>query len=65
MVSAHELDWFGRSFADLAGFVEDLHEKGVDFDLVNQPLGTVREDDWMAELMVKMMAFATPNETSD
>ena len=55
IVAAHELDRLGRSFADLAGLVEDLREKGVDIDLVNQPIGTVGEDDWMAEMMLNMM----------
>jgi DNA invertase Pin-like site-specific DNA recombinase len=55
VVVAHELDRLGRSFADLAGFVEDLREKGIDIDLVNQPIGTVGEDDWMAEMMLNMM----------
>ena len=55
VVVAHELDRLGRSFADLAGFVEDLREMGVDIDLVNQPIGTVGEDDWMAEMMLNMM----------
>jgi DNA invertase Pin-like site-specific DNA recombinase len=45
----------GASKRDLAGFVEDLREKGVDIDLVNQPIGTVGEDDWMAEMMLNMM----------
>ncbi len=47
VVVAHELDRLGRSFADLAGFVEDLREKDIDIDLVNQPIGTVGEDDWL------------------
>jgi DNA invertase Pin-like site-specific DNA recombinase len=55
VVVAHELDRLGRSFADLAGFVEDLREKEIDIDLVNQPIGTVGEDDWMAEMMLNMM----------
>ena len=55
VVVAHEVDRLGRSFADLASFVEDLREKGVDIDLVNQPIGTVGEDDWMAEMMLNMM----------
>ena len=55
LVVAHELDRLGRSFADLAGFVEDLREKDVDIDLVNQPIGTVDQDDWMAEMMLNMM----------
>jgi DNA invertase Pin-like site-specific DNA recombinase len=55
VVVAHELDRLGRSFADLAGFIENLREKGVDIDLVNQPIGTVGEDDWMAEMMLNMM----------
>jgi 2-haloacid dehalogenase len=46
-----ELDRLGRSFADLAGFVENLGEKGVDIDLVNQPIGIVGEDDWIAEMI--------------
>jgi DNA invertase Pin-like site-specific DNA recombinase len=58
VVVAHELGRLGRSFADLAGFIEDLREKGVDIDLVNQPIGTVGEDDWMAEMMLNMMVFA-------
>jgi DNA invertase Pin-like site-specific DNA recombinase len=59
VVVAHELDRLGRSFADLAGFIDDLREKGVDIDLVNQPIGTVDEDDWMAEMMLNMiMVFA-------
>lgn len=45
VVVAHELDRLERSFADLAGFVKDLREKGIDIDLVNQPIGTVGEDD--------------------
>lgn len=32
VVVAHELNRLGRSFADLAGFIEDLREKGVDSD---------------------------------
>ena len=55
VVVAHELDRLGRSFADLTGFVEDLREKGVDIDLVNQPIGTIGEDDWMTEMMLNMM----------
>lgn len=54
-VVAHELDRLGRSFADLAGFVEELRENDVDIDLVNQPIGTVGEDDWMAEMTLNMM----------
>ena len=55
MVVAHELDRLGRSFADVASFVEDLCEKGVDIHLVNQPIGTVGEDDRMAEMILNMM----------
>ena len=55
VVVAHELDRLGWSFSDLAGFVKNLREKGVDIDLVNQPIGTVGEDDWMAEMMLNMM----------
>lgn len=59
MVVAHELDQLGRSFADLADFVEELREKRIDIDLVNQPIGTVGEDDWMTEMMLNiMMVFA-------
>jgi DNA invertase Pin-like site-specific DNA recombinase len=55
VVVAHELDRLGRSFADLASFIEALREKSIDIDLVNQPIGTVGEDDWMAEMMLNMM----------
>jgi DNA invertase Pin-like site-specific DNA recombinase len=55
VVVAHELDRLGRSFADLAGFVADLREQAIDIDLVNQPIGTVGEDDWMAEMILNMM----------
>jgi DNA invertase Pin-like site-specific DNA recombinase len=55
VVVAHELDRLGRSFTDLASFVEDLREKDIDIDLVNQPIGTVDEDDWLAEMMLNMM----------
>jgi DNA invertase Pin-like site-specific DNA recombinase len=58
VVVIHELDRLGRSFAALAGFIEDLREKGVDIDLVNQLIGTVGEDDWIAEMMLNMMVFA-------
>jgi DNA invertase Pin-like site-specific DNA recombinase len=58
MWGRHEPDRLGRPFADLAGFIEDLRERGVDIDLVNQPIGTVDEDDWMAEMMLDMMVFA-------
>jgi DNA invertase Pin-like site-specific DNA recombinase len=51
VVVAHELDRLGRSFADLAGFVDDLREKGIDIDLVNHPIGAVGEDDWIAKMM--------------
>lgn len=39
-------------FADLAGFVEELREHDIDIDLVNLSIGTVGEDDWIAEMMV-------------
>jgi DNA invertase Pin-like site-specific DNA recombinase len=55
VVVAHELDRLGRSFAALAGFVEEVREQAIDIDLVNQPIGTVGEDDWMAEMMLNMM----------
>jgi hypothetical protein len=41
--------------------LEDLREKATDIDLVNQPTGTVGEDDWMVEMMLNMMV-STPME---
>lgn len=57
MMIVQEFDRLGRSLADLAGFVEDRHEEGVDIDLVNQPIGTIGEDDWIAEMTVNTMTF--------
>lgn len=34
---------------------ETLREKDVDIELVNQPIGTVGEDGWTAEMMLNMM----------
>lgn len=54
----HELDRLGRLFADLAGFVEALREHDVDIDLVNQPIGTVGQDDMAGMMLNMMMVFA-------
>lgn len=55
VVAAHELDRLGRSFAELADLTRELREKSIGLDLVNQPIGTVGEDDWMQEMALKMM----------
>jgi len=55
VVAASELDRLGRSFAELADLVEELKAKNIDVDLVNQPIGTVGRDEWMQEIMLKMM----------
>lgn len=55
VVVAHDLDRLGRSFAELADFVQQLREDDVGLDLVNQPIGTVGEDDWMQDAMLNMM----------
>ena len=53
VVVAHELDRLGRSFADLPGSL-----RISDIGLVNQPIGTVGEDDWMAEILLNLMVFS-------
>lgn len=55
VVVAHELDRLGRSFAELAELATELSEKGIGIDLVNQPISTVGEGDWMQEMMLNMM----------
>lgn len=54
IVAAHELDRLGRSFSELASFVDfcDDHEVGI--DLVNQPVDTTG-DEWMSEMMLNML----------
>jgi len=55
VVTAAELDRLGRSFSELADFVQGLREQDVDLDLVNQPISTVGEDDWMGEMLLNLM----------
>ena len=55
IVAAAELDRLGRSFSELAAFVEELREEEVGLDCVNQPISTVKADDWMQEMMLNLM----------
>jgi DNA invertase Pin-like site-specific DNA recombinase len=50
-----EIDRLGRSFSELASFVEELRSKDIDVDCVTQAIGTVGEDSWMSEMMMNMM----------
>lgn len=64
VVAANELDRLGRSFAELGDLVRELNEKDIGLDLVSQPIGTVAEDDWMQEMMLKMMIVFADAEQS-
>ncbi len=50
-----EIDRLGRSFSELVSFVEELRDKNIDLDCVQQPLSTIDNDDWMGDLMLNLM----------
>jgi len=54
-VTATEIDRLGRSFSELASFVEELREKDIGLNLTQQPIDTTREDDWMADMLLNML----------
>ncbi|SDJ86618.1 Site-specific DNA recombinase [Halovenus aranensis] len=54
VLAAHELDRLGRSFSELASFVDFCDEHDVGIDLVNQPVDTTG-DSWMGEMMLNML----------
>ncbi|MDL0128440.1 recombinase family protein [Halobacterium salinarum] len=39
------MDRLGRSFSELASFVEELRAKDIDLHCTEQPIGTVDNDD--------------------
>jgi len=41
VIVATEIDRLGRSFSELASFVEDLRSQNIDLDCVQQPINTV------------------------
>jgi len=56
IIAAAELDRLGRSFVDLANFIEELRNEDVALDLVNQPIGVDPDgEEWMNEMMLNMM----------
>lgn len=50
-----EIDRLGRSFSELASFVEELREKGIDLHCTEQPISTVESDGWMGDLLLNLM----------
>ncbi|MFP9192768.1 recombinase family protein [Natrialbaceae archaeon A-CW1-1] len=50
-----EIDRLGRSFSELANFVEDIRSKGIDLDCVQQPIETIGDEDWMGDLLLNLM----------
>lgn len=55
IVVATEIDRLGRSFSELASFVEEIRELGIGLDLVEQPVDTTAADDWMGDLMLNIL----------
>jgi DNA invertase Pin-like site-specific DNA recombinase len=52
---AIEIDRLGRSFSELANIVEDIRERGIGLDLVEQPVDTTAAEDWMGDLMLNIL----------
>lgn len=50
-----EIDRLGRSFSELASFVEELRSKDIDLHCTEQPISTVDSDDWMGDLLLNLM----------
>lgn len=48
-----EIDRLGRSFSELASFVEELRQQDIDLHCTNQPISTVDSDDWMGDLLLR------------
>lgn len=55
IVVTTEIDRLGRSFSELASFVEELREKDIDLHCTEQPISTVDSDDWMGDLLLNLM----------
>lgn len=54
-VATTEIDRLGRSFSELASFVQDLRSKGIDLNCTMQPIQTTGEEDWMGDLLLNLM----------
>ena len=50
-----EIDRLGRSFSELASFVEELRAKDIDLHCTEQPISTLDADDWMGDLLLNLM----------
>ncbi len=55
VVVSTEIDRLGRSFSELASFVEELRDQGIGLDLVEQPVDTTGKEDWMGDLMLNIL----------
>ncbi len=55
VVVTTEIDRLGRSFSELASFVEELREKDIDLHCTSQPISTVGEDDWMSDFLLNLL----------
>ncbi|RZV10525.1 DNA invertase Pin-like site-specific DNA recombinase [Natrinema hispanicum] len=55
VVVSTEIDRLGRSFSELASFVEELRDRGIGLDLVEQPVDTTGKEDWMGDLMLNIL----------
>jgi len=55
VITATEIDRLGRSFSELASFVEELRQKDIGLNLTQQPIDTTNEDDWMADMLLNML----------
>jgi DNA invertase Pin-like site-specific DNA recombinase len=55
VVVTTEIDRLGRSFSELASFVEDLRSKDIDLHCTEQPISTIEDDDWMGDLLLNLM----------
>lgn len=55
IVVATEIDRLGRSFSELANIVEDIRDRGIGLDLVEQPVDTTEAEDWMGDLMLNIL----------
>lgn len=56
VITCTEIDRLGRSFAELADLVDEMREKRIDIDCVEQPVSTAgSDDDWMGDLMLNLM----------
>jgi len=55
VVVTTEIDRLGRSFSELASFIEELREKDIDLHCTEQPISTVESDDWMGDLLLNLM----------